>query len=145
MANNNQQGQFNRKTGYDSDSSFNSLAKPLWNRVMQNYYMSFDNIQQDDLRGENSIFMFSTFANHLAASPPISPRTRKVYGSDSLRNAVGFFVDRLNHKFQHITNETLFPDAEVARWEKTVVVGRNHTMMEGEKENDLFKKTFPLP
>jgi hypothetical protein len=54
-------------------------------------------------------------------------------------------VDRLKRKFQGQSQETLFPEAEVSWWKKTVIDGCNRTMMEGENENDLFKNTFPIP
>ena len=71
MANNNPQGPYDWNTQHDPNRLLNSTAKPLWNRVMQADFMSFDSIQLEDLRGENnSIMMFSTFANHVATNPP---------------------------------------------------------------------------
>jgi hypothetical protein len=85
MANNrNGQTEYNRNTHHDPDSVFNSTAKPIWNRVMNDYF-SYNNISLSDLTGENSVLLFSTFANCLASSPPVSAHTKKPYVSDTLK------------------------------------------------------------
>jgi hypothetical protein len=71
MANNNEGVGYARNTQHDPDAALNSTYKPLWNRVMDDY-PSFDQISLSDLRGENSLLLFSTFANRMAANPPVS-------------------------------------------------------------------------
>jgi hypothetical protein len=144
MANNNEGVGYARNTQHDPDAALNSMYKPLWNRIMDDY-PSFDQISLSDLRGENSLLLFTTFANRMAANPPVSLHTGKPFIGNTLKQCVGTLTDRLWQKFQGQSNEDLFPTEEVARWKQTVKDGHNRNLMEGDKESDLFKNTFPLP
>ena len=81
----------------------------------------------------------------LLLTPPISAHTKKPFSSNTLRNAIGALVEALKQKYQGEWEEALFPVEEVSRWKKIVTDGHNWNLMEGEKENDVFKNTFPLP
>ena len=137
---------FQRDTGHNPEALWESTAKPLFDRVMQDF-ARFDNISLMDLVGDNSILLMSTFANRLANSPPISPHTNKPYSSSTLKAVLQKVVYKLKQKFANATNNLpeLFPDDELAKWKKRIQDGRNRTLMEGEDESDVFKNTFPIP
>jgi hypothetical protein len=56
-------------------------------------YPSFDQISLSDLCGENSLLLFSTFANQMAANPPVSLHTGKPFIGDTLKQCVGTLTD----------------------------------------------------
>ena len=104
-----------RSTGYNPDSALTSTYIPLFNRVMFDT-ITFNNITLDDLRGDNSLVLFSDFANRLVSSPPLKPNGG-AYGSDTIKNAIGMLIHRLKQKFHReaVNLLELFPAHEVAK------------------------------
>jgi hypothetical protein len=145
MPNNYQHGDYACITQHDPDSSFNTTYKPLWNRIMDDH-PAFDNITYCLIcKGRTPFFCSLYLPTALLLTPPISTHTKKPFSSNTLRNAIGALVEALKQKYQGEWEEALFPVEEVSRWKKIVTDGHNRNLMEGEKENDVFKNTFPLP
>jgi len=107
----------------------------------------FDNIALSDLRGDNSILLMTQFCQRVANDLPIS-RTRKVpCSNDTLKNVLMKTIQKFKEKFERQTENLppLFPEASTSQWKKILVSGKSRTLMEGDKEGELFKSCFPMP
>jgi len=137
---------FERDVNHNPDAVWESTSKPTFNRVMHDF-AKFDDIVLDDLLGDHSIVLMSTFANRMAESPPISPMKNTPYKARTLNEIFTQVIKKFKDKFanQSANLPDLFPDDLVAKWKKKIKDGRSRTMMEGEEEGDLFKNTFPIP
>jgi len=134
-----------RQTGYDSEAEWNSTYKPLWEKCMP-HIGNFDNIGIDDLVGDNSIIIMTTFAKNLANAED-SRHTKRPYSTTTLTNALNACIHRLKVKFRNESQNlpNFFPDDHVKKWRAIVKDGRNRNAMQGDKESDLFRNTFPIP
>ena len=139
------QAQAPRQTGYDSEAEWNSTYKPLWEKCMP-HIGNFDNIGIDDLVGDNSIVIMTTFAKNLANAED-SRHTKRPYSTTTLTNTLNACIHRLKVKFRNESQNlpNFFPDDHVKKWRAIVKDGRNRNAMQGDKESDLFRNTFPIP
>jgi len=129
-----------------ADALWRSTAKPMFDDKMADWG-KFDNIALSDLRGDNSILLMTQFCQRVANDPPIS-RTRKVpYSNDTLKNVLMKIIQKFKEKFEGQADNLppLFPEASIAQWKKILVSGKSRTLMEGDKEGELFKSCFPIP
>jgi len=136
-----------RQTNHDPDATWTSTFKPLWNRTMSDHIL-FDAIAFDDLRGELSIQLMSTFSNRLAETIPISPHTKKPFSPDTLKKSLMACIWKLKSKFGTLLradDPPLFPDADITAWCNQIKNSNRRSLMEGEDESNLFKSTFPIP
>ena len=138
---------YNRRTQHDNRALFNSTARPLWDRIMGEDHIKFNDIQLTDLEGDNSVVLMSTFANRIASNPPISNHTRRPIAASTLEEVINVLVRELKHRFRNVSQNLpdLFPEDEVKAWKKKIKDGRSRIMMEGADDTELFKSTFPIP
>lgn len=135
-----------RDTGHNPDAAWISTYRPIWNAIMSHDYGNFDSIAETDLVGDNSILLMSTFATRCSNNPPISRLTGRPYSSDTLKQAIGKFVQKFREKFGDTNNErNFFPQEQIEKWKRQVARGRSRTMMEQDGETELFKNLFPIP
>jgi len=107
----------------------------------------FDNIALSDLRGDNSILLMTQFCQRVANDPPISRTTKAPYSHDTLKSVLMKIIQKFKEKFAGQTNNLppLFPDASSSQWKKIIQHGKSRTLMEGDKEGELFKSCFLIP
>ena len=129
-----------------ADALWRSTAKPLFDKKMADWG-KFDNIALSDLRGDNSILLMTQFCQRVANDPPISRTTKAPHSNDTLKNVLMKTIQKFKEKFDGQTDNlpTLFPEASTSQWKKIMLRGKSRTLMEGDKEGELFKSCFPIP
>jgi len=134
------QAQAPRQTGCDSEAEWNSTHKCM------PHIGSFDNIGTDDLVGDNSIVIITTFPKKLADAED-SRHAKRPCSTTTLTNTLNACIHRLRVKFRNESQNlpNFFPDDHVKKWRIIVKDGRNHNATQGDKESDLFRNTLPMP
>jgi len=129
-----------------ADALWRSTAKPMFDDKMADWG-KFDNIAPSDLRGDNSILLMTQFCQRVANDPPISRTKKAPYSNDTLKNVLMKIIQKFKEKFEGETDNLppLFPEASISQWKKILVRGKSRTLMEGDKEGELFKSCFPIP
>jgi len=126
---------------------WNGAAKPLWNDRMRECG-TFDSMTEDDLMTDNSILLMTTFCNCVAADPPIGKRLKTPLKHDTLKMVLTTIMRKFNNKFARgLTPNVpaLFLEDDVKRWKKTLKDGKSRTLMDGDRDSELFKNCFPIP
>jgi len=120
-------------------------AKPMFDKKMADWG-KFDNIALNDLKGDNSILLMTQFCQRVANDPPISRTTKAPYSHDTLKNVLLKIIQKFKEKFAGQTDNLppLFPDASTSQSKKIMQHGKSRTLMEGDKEGELFKSCFPI-
>ena len=137
---------FARDNVHNPDALWKSTIKPLWNKKMT--HIPFDSVTLDDLKADNSIMLMTTFCNKVAADPPISKKTKKPLTFGTLKSVLMTLIRKLTEKFARDLPENspaLFPEEEIIKWKGILKKGKSRTLMEGDKESELFKDCFPIP
>ena len=138
---------YSREVQHDPDSFFTSTGKPLWDRVMSQGSICFDDIGVDDLIGELSLKLMGEFVSRCVSSPPVSLRTKKPFGAKTLQDTVSTVARKLKSRFANELKDRpdIFPVDDINKLRSRIKDGRNRVMMEGDEESDVLKDTFPLP
>jgi len=91
--------------------------------------------------------MMTQFCQRVANDPPISRTTKAPYSHDTLKNILMKIIQNVKEKFAGQTDNLppLFQDASISQWKKIMQHGKSRTLMEGDKEGELFKSCFPTP
>lgn len=105
-------------------------------------------IAHSDVEGDKGIQLVSLFAAAVIENPPISNR-RKPYSNQTLVSAFKKCVDMIRARFvgqEPVADRAAFLDPkEIDVLCKRIRDGHNRTMMQGEKESELYKSCFPIP
>jgi len=135
-----------RAVNAPADNLWICTAKPLFDKKMTDWG-KFDNIALSDLRGDNSILLMTQFCQRVANDPLISRTTKAPHSNDTLKNVLMKTIQKFKEKFDGQTDNlpTLFPEASTSQWKKIMLRGKSRTLMEGDKEGELFKSCFPIP
>ena len=75
---------FGRQFQHNTNAFWNSTGIKIFNSVMSPLGISFDDIEVEDLEGDNSIVMMSEFVERCKRRPPVSAHTRSPFKADSL-------------------------------------------------------------
>jgi len=142
----NNNNSYARAVNAPADNLWISTAKPMFDKKMADWG-KFDNIARSDLRGDNSILLMTQFCQRVANDPPISRTKKAPYSNDTLKNVLMKIIQKFKEKFEGQTDNLppLLPEASISQWKKIMVRGKSWTLMEGDKEGELFKSCFPIP
>ena len=137
-----------RLINHNVDAMWNSTGLYLWNQVMAESGMQFQNIGWEDLEGGNSSFILKEFVDSCKARPPIQQRSNEPYDSATVVKAFNAGVHRLKQKFEHQIRANpgdYFPEELLGQCRKLLKNDRSRNMMEGEDDWDILEGIYPLP
>jgi hypothetical protein len=137
-----------RDVVHNENAVWNSTGLFLWNQVMGDAGMKFDDIGWEDIEGGNSIEIMRTFVKSCRSRPPIQQRENKPYDSSSVVKSFQTGLYKLKTKFADQIRQNsgdYFPDNAVAQCKKELRNDRSRNLMEGDDDSDLLDGVYPLP
>ena len=78
---------FGRETGHDPQAFWTSTGHRLWDRVMQQYGMQYNNIGWADMEADNSSVIMSNFVRSANNNPPMRLDNSAPYDPDTVAKA----------------------------------------------------------
>ena len=140
---------FGRGTGHDAEQFWNSTGLFLWNQVMNESGLLFQNIEWSDIEASNSSIIMRTFVESAKKFPPLHKNGSKPYDDKTVTRAFSAGVAKLITKFgaQMKSNKDgdYFPEGEQDSCRKQLKRDRSRNLMEGADDSDIWKGTYPLP
>ena len=142
---------FGRDTGHDAEQFWNSTGLYLWNQVMNESGLLFQNIEWSDIEASNSSLIMRTFVESAKKFPPLHKNGSQPYDDKTVARAFSAGIARLKQKFgaQMRGNKEdrgdYFPEEEQESCRKQLKRDRSRNLMEGADDSDLWKGTYPLP
>jgi len=133
---------FGRDTQLPSATAFwNSTGSKIWQIVMPDY--AWNTLEEADFEGELHMEIMAQFVSRMIHDPPQSQHRRgQVYALTSLTEALSTACRLLQARFPRVVE---FDEEQKKAWLTELKGGFSRTMMEGSKESELFKRTFPIP
>ena len=140
---------FGRETGHDPQAFWTSTGHRLWDRVMQQYGMQYNNIGWADMEADNSSVIMSNFVRSANNNPPMRLDNSAPYDPDTVAKAFATGISMLKRKYSNQMNAApggdYFPEEEQRQCRRQLKRNHARNLMEDPEETELFKSIYPLP
>ena len=137
-----------REVGHNENALWESTGLFLWNQVMVDAGMKFDDIEWEDMEGGNAVDIMRAFVTSCRNRPPTQRRENKPYDSNTVVKVFQTGLHRLKMKFTEQIRQNpgdYFPEEVIGQCKKALRNDRSRNMMEGDDDSDLFEGIYPLP